>query len=284
MPSFTTFVQGDMSISEYCHCLKGMADALDDLGEVVLDHSPVLTMLRGLNGCFSYMATLLKQQRPFLTFAVVHNDLQLEEIMLASKPGSFTTALVASTTAVGMLLLPHQVSRHPSVRLRLATPWPRRTTTVRTTLSRAAPTNSRVAPANNSASSLLPRLQTYGSDPSSSTELPWRLWFAWASSGHATTAPATGAPGATGPNFYIPGGSQYAVELWSILRFPCYPTTGFRCPLGLLHRTGRLRHTSSAMCHLGSVGPRPRLPDHVSHPTANRGVVHGYRCRQSYDL
>jgi hypothetical protein len=180
--------------------------------------------------------------------------------MLASKPGSFTTALVASTTAVGMLLLPHQVSRHPSVRLRLATPWPRRTTTVRTTLSRAAPTNSRVAPANNSASSLLPRLQTYGSDPSSSTELPWRLWFAWASSGHATTAPATGAPGATGPNFYIPGGSQYAVELWSILRFPCYPTRP-----STPHRqatTHLLRHVSSRISRPSPTPSRPCLSPH----------------------
>jgi hypothetical protein len=50
---FRTFVQGDISISEYCRCLKGMADALGDLGEVVLDRTHVLTTLRSLNDCFS---------------------------------------------------------------------------------------------------------------------------------------------------------------------------------------------------------------------------------------
>jgi hypothetical protein len=93
---FCTFVQGDLSISEYCHCLKGMANALGDLGEVVLDRTLVLTILRGPNGRFSHMAAFLKRQRPFSTFAVVCNDLQLEEIELASKPRSSSTALVAS--------------------------------------------------------------------------------------------------------------------------------------------------------------------------------------------
>jgi hypothetical protein len=98
---FRTFVQGDLSISEYCHCLKGMADALGDLGEVVLDRTLVLTILHGLNGHFSHMAALLKRQRPFSTFVVVRNDLQLEEIELASKPGTSSTALVASTMVPG---------------------------------------------------------------------------------------------------------------------------------------------------------------------------------------
>jgi hypothetical protein len=72
---FCNFVQGDLSIFEYCHRLKGMADALGDLGEAVLDHSLVLKVLRGLNGRFSHMVALLKRQRPFPTFATVHNDL-----------------------------------------------------------------------------------------------------------------------------------------------------------------------------------------------------------------
>jgi hypothetical protein len=53
---FCTFVQGDLSISEYCRRLKGMTDALGDLGKVVLDRTLVLTALRGLNGRFSHMA------------------------------------------------------------------------------------------------------------------------------------------------------------------------------------------------------------------------------------
>jgi hypothetical protein len=98
---FHNFVQGDLSISEYCRCLKGMADAFGDLGEVVLDRSLMLIMLCSLNGHFSHMAALLKQQCPFLTFIDVRNDLQLEEIELASKPGSSATAIVAYTASAG---------------------------------------------------------------------------------------------------------------------------------------------------------------------------------------
>jgi hypothetical protein len=98
---FRTFVQGDLSISEYYLRLKGMADALGDLGEVVLDRTLMLTVLHSLNGCFSHMAALLKWQLSFPTFAVVCNDLHLEEIELASKSGSSAMALVASTAADG---------------------------------------------------------------------------------------------------------------------------------------------------------------------------------------
>jgi hypothetical protein len=107
---FHNFVQGDLSISEYCRCLKGMADALGHLGEVVLDRSLKLIVLCSLNGHFSHMAALLKQQCPFPTFAVVRNDLQLEEIELASKPGSSATAIVAYMASAG-----HAPSARPSV-------------------------------------------------------------------------------------------------------------------------------------------------------------------------
>jgi hypothetical protein len=54
-----TFVQGKFSISDYCHCLKAMTDALGDLGEAVLDRTLVLAVLRGLNGRFAHMVSLL---------------------------------------------------------------------------------------------------------------------------------------------------------------------------------------------------------------------------------
>jgi hypothetical protein len=98
---FGTFVQGDLSIFEYYRHLKGMADGLGDMRKVVLDRTLILTILRGLNGCFSHMVALLKWQWPFPTFIAVRNDLQLEEIKLASKMRSSMMALVASIAEAG---------------------------------------------------------------------------------------------------------------------------------------------------------------------------------------
>jgi hypothetical protein len=81
---FHTFVQGELSISDYCCHLKAMADALGDLGEAILNCTLLLAMLRGLNGWFAHMASLLKRQQPFPTSTEVHNDLQLEEIEMAA--------------------------------------------------------------------------------------------------------------------------------------------------------------------------------------------------------
>jgi hypothetical protein len=39
-----TFIQGNPSISNYCHKMKGIADALWDFGEVMLDHTIVLNL------------------------------------------------------------------------------------------------------------------------------------------------------------------------------------------------------------------------------------------------
>jgi hypothetical protein len=103
---FRNFVHGDLSIFDYCYHLKGMVDALCDLGEVVLDHSLVLIMLCDLNDRFSHMAALLKRSHPFSTFAQVCNDVQLKEIELLSKTGSYSMTLVATTVAVGRTLLP----------------------------------------------------------------------------------------------------------------------------------------------------------------------------------
>ncbi|XP_072148574.1 uncharacterized protein [Setaria viridis] len=47
--SFRTFVQGDLSVTDYCCRLKAMADALDELGEPVTDRSLVINVIRGLN-------------------------------------------------------------------------------------------------------------------------------------------------------------------------------------------------------------------------------------------
>ncbi|XP_062185472.1 uncharacterized protein LOC133889047 [Phragmites australis] len=95
---FRTLVQGDLSVTDYCHKMKSMADALGDLGETVLDRTLVLNLLRGLNEKFSYMAALIKRTRPFPTFSDVRADLLIEEVTLASK-ATTPTALVATAPA-----------------------------------------------------------------------------------------------------------------------------------------------------------------------------------------
>jgi hypothetical protein len=57
---FHNFVQGDLSITEYCRKLKKMADDLTALGEVITDHTLVLNVICGLNERFSHVTTLLR--------------------------------------------------------------------------------------------------------------------------------------------------------------------------------------------------------------------------------
>jgi hypothetical protein len=45
--AFHTFVQGDLSVNEYCRKFKAMADGLADLGAPVEDQILVLNILRG---------------------------------------------------------------------------------------------------------------------------------------------------------------------------------------------------------------------------------------------
>jgi hypothetical protein len=47
--AFRNFVQGDLSVTEYCHKLKGMADALADQGSPIDDRILILNILCGLN-------------------------------------------------------------------------------------------------------------------------------------------------------------------------------------------------------------------------------------------
>ena len=93
---FRAFVQGDLPICDYCRKMKGMADALGDLGEVITDCTLVLNVLRGLNAKYDHMKALLKRTRPFPTFSEVRNDLQLEELTLDPPASQPPTALLAS--------------------------------------------------------------------------------------------------------------------------------------------------------------------------------------------
>jgi hypothetical protein len=83
---FHNFVQGDLSVTEYCRRLKKMADDLTTLGEVVTDRTLVLNVLCGLNERFTHVGALLRRARPFPTFLQVKDDLSLEELTLGSRP------------------------------------------------------------------------------------------------------------------------------------------------------------------------------------------------------
>ena len=91
------FVQGDLSITDYCKELKRMADTLGDLGEVVTDRTLVLNLIRGLNERFKTVGMHLRRGRPFPTFLDAKADL-LEELTMENTSSSQSTALAASTT------------------------------------------------------------------------------------------------------------------------------------------------------------------------------------------
>jgi hypothetical protein len=94
---FRNFVQGDLSITEYCRRLKKMADDLTALGEVITDRTLVLNVIRGLNERFTHIGALLRRARPFPTFLEAKDDLSLEELTLGSRQPSPAAALAATT-------------------------------------------------------------------------------------------------------------------------------------------------------------------------------------------
>ncbi|XP_039788363.1 uncharacterized protein LOC120654781 [Panicum virgatum] len=96
---FRTFVQGDLSITDYCKVFKRMADDLADLGEPVTDRTLVLNVLRGLNEKFASIGRHLRRGRPFPSFLEVCDDLILEEITLAEKASTPSSALLAGTSS-----------------------------------------------------------------------------------------------------------------------------------------------------------------------------------------
>jgi hypothetical protein len=57
--AFHTFVQGDLSINEYCRRFKAMADGLANLGAPIDDRTLVLNILRGLNQRFEHVGSII---------------------------------------------------------------------------------------------------------------------------------------------------------------------------------------------------------------------------------
>jgi len=53
---FQSMTQGDLSIDQFCQCMKQTADSLRDVGHTILDSQLVLNLLRGLNPRYSSTA------------------------------------------------------------------------------------------------------------------------------------------------------------------------------------------------------------------------------------
>ena len=63
---FQNIVQGNLSIADYCHRFKTMADSFAALGEPVTDRTLVLNVICGLNDRYSNIGRHLRRGRPFL--------------------------------------------------------------------------------------------------------------------------------------------------------------------------------------------------------------------------
>nr|XP_034586807.1 uncharacterized protein LOC117849379 [Setaria viridis] len=93
---FHSMTQGDSSIDDYCQCMKTAADALRDIGHLVLEPTLVLNILRGLNKRYSTCGDNIAAL-PVLTFASARNQLILKELRLANEDQvSASTALLAA--------------------------------------------------------------------------------------------------------------------------------------------------------------------------------------------
>jgi hypothetical protein len=81
---FHIFVQGDLSMSEYCRKFKTMADGLADLGSLVEDRILILNILWGLNQRLDHVGFIIRCYSPFPNFLKVRDDLLQEEIHMDS--------------------------------------------------------------------------------------------------------------------------------------------------------------------------------------------------------
>jgi hypothetical protein len=116
---FHAFKQGDLSVSDYCRRMKGMADNLCALGETVTNRHLVLNRLQGLNKRFAHMKIFIKQSQSFPSFHIVCNDLELEEIELDHSTAQAQASMFYSASSGGgrppqQLLLPCPPQQEPS--------------------------------------------------------------------------------------------------------------------------------------------------------------------------
>jgi hypothetical protein len=77
---FHNFIQGDLSITDYCNKLKKLADNHRDVGHPVSKPSQVLNLLHGLNKRFCHVKPVLSSKTH--TFMSASSYLLLEELQL----------------------------------------------------------------------------------------------------------------------------------------------------------------------------------------------------------
>ncbi|XP_062200158.1 uncharacterized protein LOC133902809 [Phragmites australis] len=100
---FHSLMQGSLSVADYCHKQKSLADELTVVGTLVLDRSLVLNTLRRLSPRFAHTRTLISMQRPLSSFLETCSALLLEELTFgtdASSDSSNPSALVASSAGL----------------------------------------------------------------------------------------------------------------------------------------------------------------------------------------
>jgi hypothetical protein len=78
--TFRSFIQGDLSVNDYCRKMKGFIDSLTDLGVDVSDRVLMLNVLCRLNKTIEHHRTIFTHTTPFPSFQKVLDDLFLEEI------------------------------------------------------------------------------------------------------------------------------------------------------------------------------------------------------------
>jgi hypothetical protein len=66
--TFWCFVQGDLSVNNYCRKMKSFIDSLADLSIDVTDRVLVLNVLRGLNKNFEHLRAIFTHVTPFPSF------------------------------------------------------------------------------------------------------------------------------------------------------------------------------------------------------------------------
>jgi hypothetical protein len=111
--TFRNFVQGDHSVSEYCHKFKGMIDALADLGSPVDDWILILNILHGLSQRFEHVGAIIRRYSPFPNFLKVQDDLLPEEIHLDTSGLATALTVFYSNNTSPAPLLPPLVSCPP---------------------------------------------------------------------------------------------------------------------------------------------------------------------------
>jgi hypothetical protein len=117
--TFHTFVQGDLSINEYCHKFKAMTDGLANLSALVDDRILILNILRGLNQRFEHVGSVIRRYSPFSNFLKVRDDLLLEELLMDSTgpPAAQTVLYTNIASPCGQAIVFHAV---------LFAPWQQR--------------------------------------------------------------------------------------------------------------------------------------------------------------